>query len=795
MIKSYFITALRHFKRDKFFTILNLVGLTIGVTSFILLALFIRHELSYDKFHTDAERIYVFGDKANTRSGPINNARYLTGLSLKLQELVPELSEMVHISPNSEALVEIGDARFYENNIKYVGQPFFDVFDFEILQGDVDFSKPNQIVISERVMEKYFDAKTPVGESIKVNNKVFQVAAVIENSPANTHIKYEILISNENEIAEGLEEYPNERGGSVSFVAFRLPNNSDVEEVYAKAQTVIEENFVENQKSKFDDNGVLTNGLYFVPFTDVHLKSQFDWTVFPVSDMRYVYIFGSIALLILVIACLNYVNLATARSLKKMKEVGVRKVLGADKRQIIRQNMVESTVFAFLSVIMAFAISERLLPAYNNLIDRQLELYYWSLEFFVFVIGLSLLVGLFAGVYPALRMSQFKALKALTGRDGSKEKVGIRRGLVWFQFFIAQGLIMATLIIQSQLSYLQNKDLGYEREELVYIKANRDLKDNAQVFKEELASIPGVDEISVSNEILGYNSIYFRPMKEIPGFEDSEDYLVYDSFEVDSSFVSTMGMRFVQGGNFNGIEDIAPEQALIVNEAFVEKLGYDEPIGQKFEQNGDKYIVGVVKDFHNETLKVSIQPASFAYDKNPFQFFNLRLKTSNVRETVSAIESKWDELVPDKPIQLTFYDQEYNNQYATETRLGNIFNVFSGIAITISILGLIGLTAFSAEQRMKEFGIRKVLGAELKQLIYLLSKEFVLLILVAFIIAAPLAYFGLNDWLNAFVYKVEIGPFTYVLAFSITLVIALLSMAYQFKRVSNVNPSEILRNE
>ena len=795
MLKSYFTSALRRLKRDKFFSSLNLIGLTIGVTSFILLALYVKHELSYDKFHEEGGRIYVMADKSNDRNGPIKNSRYLLGLSLKLQELVPEVSQMVHISSSGEALVEIDNEQFYEEKVHYVNQDFFNVLNFEILQGEPTFDQPMQAVISQRLSDKYYQGVSAVGKSIEINNKQYHIAGVIENAPANTHIQYEILLSNEGEVANGLKEYPNEHGGSVALTVVKIPSGTDIGEIDLKVRKVIDEVFIETQRNKYED-GKLIYGTYFLPFSEVHLKSGFNWNMFPVSDIRYVYLFGSIAILILVIACLNYVNLATARSLRKMKEVGVRKVLGADRKQIVRQTITESTLFAFFSVLLAFGIAERLLPSYNSLINRQLELSYWSAEFVVFVFGLSLLVGLLSGSYPALRMSNFKAIKALSGRSGGKEKTGVRRGLVWFQFFIAQGLIVATLIIQSQLSYLQNKDLGYDREQLLFIDAKGYLKKDVQSFKEEISRVSGVEQVSLTNGILGRNSISFMQMKEIEGHEDSEDYLVMDSFEVDSAFISTMGMEFVAGGGFYSSDQMAPAKSLIVNEAFVKKVGWEHPIGMPFEFWGEEmYIAGVVKDFHNESLKATVKPAILVLNKNTYLYVSVKVNSSNIRETVKALEDKWSTFVPESPFQFQFYDDVYDKQYTAEIRLGKVFNIFSGIAITISILGLIGLTSFTAEQRLKEFGIRKVLGAEVKQLISLLSREFILLILIAFAIAGPIAYWSLTGWLESFQYKVEIGPLTFVLALLLTLAIALLSMTYQFRKISRVNPSEILRNE
>ena len=294
MIRSYFITTLRHFRRDKFFSVLNLLGLTIGVTSFILLMLYVRHELSYDQFHKDQERIYVMADKAHDRNGPINNERYLLGLSLKLQELVPELTEMVHISSRGEGLIEIEDNRFYEEKVHFTDQAFFNVFSFEMLQGKPDFSKPLQAVISQRLAERYFLGESPVGKSIGINNKEYQIAGVIENAPANTHIQYEVLLSNEEDLAEGRKEFPNQYGGSVALTAVKIPAGKSIEEVDAKVRDVIDEVFIENQRNKYE-NGEFVEGTYWVPFKDVHLKSLFNWSMFPVSDIRYVYLFSSIA--------------------------------------------------------------------------------------------------------------------------------------------------------------------------------------------------------------------------------------------------------------------------------------------------------------------------------------------------------------------------------------------------------------------------------------------------------------------------------------------------------------------
>ncbi|KYG76868.1 hypothetical protein AWN68_18545 [Roseivirga echinicomitans] len=472
--------------------------------------------------------------------------------------------------------------------------------------------------------------------------------------------------------------------------------------------------------------------------------------------------------------------------------------MGADRRQIIWQTISESFLFTFISVVIAFALAERLLPFYNDLIDRQLSLSYLSLDFVVFVIGLSLLVGVASGLYPALRLSSFKPVQALSGNSGTREKSGLRRGLVFFQFFIAQGLIVATIIIQSQLSYLQNKDLGYDREHVLYISAFDGLGGGAQAFKNELEQISGVQSVSLSNGIFQHNAVSFMKLNEIEGNENAESnvYFITGLFDVDDKFISTMGMEIIEGNSFSTDQEIAPEQSMIINEAAQKKLGWDNALGKKMKiWGGEKQVIGVMKDFHDESLKAEVKPTVLVYAKAPKQYVNVRLNPLEIKSSMSAIESKWYEMVTDRPFQYQFYDEYYDSQYRKEIRLGQIFNIFSLIAICISILGLIGLTSFSAEQRLKEFGIRKVLGAKVQQIGFLLSKEFLILIIIAFVVVSPLVYLGMKDWLAEFIYRIDLSAFTFIFALVITMVIAAIPVVYQSFKVSKVNPANILRNE
>ena len=800
MFKNYLKLAVRRIRKDTFFSILNITGLTVGVTAFILLTLYVRYELSYDQFHSNGDRIYVLASGGYyDRNGPVKGEHYRLSYAKRMKEKIPEMQNMAMIGGISgeEILIEVEDESFYEQGIMWGSSEVFEIFDFPILSGTVQLEEADKAVITEHLARKYFGNENPIGKTFNIEEQgTFEITAVAKDIPVNSHIQFNLLVSGINELKDAELEFAN-NGGSLSINYILFPEDTDLEALNDKIWNLKVSDWPDFAKPK-EVNGEKNQFESFVPYTDIHLRSGFTNTPLVVGDIRYVYLFGSIAILILVIACLNYVNLVTAKSVKRMKEIGIRKVMGASKGTIMRQTISESFLVAFLSVILAFAISERILPFFNNLIERELTLTYFSLEFLVFVIALSGIVGLVSGIYPALRLSRFTPAKALSNNKG-KEGAGVRRGLVFFQFLIAQALIVATVIIQSQLSYLQNKDLGYDREHALYIQTHSELGDQTNVFKTEIESIPGVKEVSLSNGTIELNGTTFMWMRDIEGSTASfaDDFMVADIFDIDEKYLDVMGMELTMGSGFNDTGDFSPKNAMIINEACMKKLGWDEPLGKKVNDvwGGDKYIIGVIKDFHNESLKAEIKPAMMVYSENPVGFVNIKVSPNNIKQTLETIEGKWGQFVEDRPFQFQFYDDKYDTQYRSEVRLGTIFNAFSTMAICISILGLIGLTAFSVEQRLKEFGIRKVLGAKVNQLVGLLSREFIVLIVLSFAVAGPIAYFGLERWLDGFVYQVNINALVFILAIGITIVISVLAVTNQAYKVSKVNPADILRTE
>lgn len=796
MLKSYFLSTFRRLKRDKFFSTLNLVGLTVGVTSFILLALYVQNELSVDQFHSKKDQIYIIAENVN--GGKDKWSRYRTSYAARLKDRIPELSQMAMLSElGFDDLIKANERSFYVENVYMSNNDFFEIFDFPIRQGTAQLNLENKAVITESLAKQYFDDESPIGRVIEVDGTgSFEVTAIAADPPANSRIQFKLMLSNLPELKEADESFA-ERGGTVVSAYVLLPENASIESVQAKVDKLMMEEWPKDSPV-FNEEGGFEQRMYFFPFSDIHLRSGFTWTLFPINDIRYVYLFGSVAFLILMIACLNYVNLITARSIKKMKEIGLRKVFGANRKQILRQNIFESSLYTFISVLLAFALAERLLPYYNNLIDRQLSLSYFSLEFFVFVIGLTLIVGLASGIYPALRLSGFKTINALHGNSKVKERSGVRRGLVFTQFLVAQGLIVATVIIQSQLNYLQNKDLGYDRENVLFIKTYGELGDRTSVFKEEVARISGVKEVSLTSNIIDHNGLTFGKVSEFNGEEESseEDFFVSNSFEVDFNYLKTVGMRSILGMSVDEIAGITSDDKIVITKTAQEKLRLEDPIGMRINfWRKDREVVAVIDDFHNQSLKSEIMPSALILTGNHRDFLNIRFESGQTREALMQIEEIWSSMVKDRPFLFQFYDDYYDANYRKETRLGSIFNVFSGIAISISIIGLIGLTTFAAEQRLKEFGIRKVLGASASQLVALLSKEFVFLILISFLIACPIIYLASADWLDTFKYKITLSPLTFAIGLIITMTIAFVSVWNQSRRVSKVNPTDILRNE
>lgn len=799
MLKNYLKIAYRSLVRDRFFSLLNIFGLTTGITAFILIALFVRAELSFDKFHSKLDRIYAMETVYMTPEG--NRAEdsfaYLSGLLF--HEHIPQIEGLVQLHGGYNRVFSIEDQVFYDESWYYGNDDLFKVFDFPTIKGTPQLSTDKTVVLTESIARKYFGDEDPIGKLIKFEKKTdLTVTAVVADPPPNSYIQFSMVISDVGRVTKIQKRDQKYDGhwGQTAKTYLMLADGADIKEVKTKMVAVAEEHFT----SRFhrDDKGVLRFEPHVRPFSEIHLESGYQDGMSATGDIRYVYLFSTIALLILLIACINYINLATARSLKRAKETGLRKVLGADRRQIIIQYLSESVVLTTVSVCLAFAIAERVLPAYNTLIGRELSLSYGSADFIIVLIVVNLLVSLLSGAYPAFKLSSFSPTDAIKGGKAPKGKKRVRRALVMLQFMIAQLLIVATIVIQSQLSYMQNKDLGYNKDHVLYIDTHGEIDQNTAAFKQSILSIPGVENMAYSDGVFTWAAITFFDLKDVEGNEDADpkDLVIADVFSGGVNFAELMGIELISGRNFSDSIGSDVKEAILINEAAVRRFNWDEPLGKRLKAwGGNREVIGVVKDFHNESLKAEITPSFIVIEKEPSAFANIRIAPTEVAETMDRIEEVWYEFVEGRPMEFTFYDDKFDQHYKTERQLGHIFLIFSSLAIGISLLGLIGLTAFNAEQRLKEIGIRKVLGASIQKLILLLSSEFVWLCGIAFVITSPITYYLMDNWLEAFKYRINVDAVIYLIALIATLGVGWAVVAFQSVKVARANPAEVLRSE
>jgi len=796
MLKNYFKVAYRSLVRDKFFSILNILGLTVGVSAFLLITLFVRHELSFDQFHTKGDRIYTQITIYHTAEGPKGSDVSGIMAAKTLNEHVPEIENYAQLSFPDGNLVAVGENSFYEEGTYYASNDLFEIFDFPIIEGQPDLASPLKAVITEDIAIKYFGQIDVIGKIILLNKKdQYEVSAVVANPPKNSYIQFSILLS-EYGLFESINARKTERQkwSRAGYTYYLLGQGVEEATAIKKMNEAAEQYFPAHLRT---DAGEMLFDAKLMAYEDIHLRSGFKDGLSPTGDIRYVYLFSAIAVLILIIACVNYINLSTAKSLKRIKETGLRKVIGANRMQLMKLYLSESFVLTSISVVLAFAIAERVLPYYNQLIERELVLNYGGVEFVFTIIVINVLVSLMAGAYPAFKLSSYKPSEALRGAKSPKGKKTLRRSLVLFQFLVAQLLIIATIVIQSQLSYLQNKDLGYNREHALYIRTYGEMENNADVFKERLKAIPTVQKVAKSDGVFTLAALTFFKLKDVEGNEDADanEYIIADVYHGDEGFLDLLEIEILQGRGFDKANSSDAKEGIIINEAAVIRFGWVNPIGKKLDVWGTRYVVGVMKDFHNESLRAEITPIFVTLDSETSGYINLRISPENMSATLKQVEAEWNKLAPDRPFDYTFYDDKFDQHYKSEMRLGDIFVVFASIAIGISLLGLVGLTAFSAEQRLKEMGIRKVLGASVKQLMMLLSKEFVVMSGVAFVVAVPITYYVMEGWLEVFKYRIEIGVLVYGIAILSSIGVACLVVSFQSFKVANTNPSDVLRME
>lgn len=794
MLKNYIKFAWRNFKRDKSYSLINTVGLAIALSAFIIIGLFIYDELSYDRYHQGADQIYrvyetVEGEDVTSKSLATSNL-----LAPTLKSDIPGITEVARISKRfSGSLVESETQKRYEDGLFLTDPSLFDVFSFSFIRGNPEtaLNRAFTVVLTESAARRYFGDANPIGKTVRITSlfgeEEYEVTGVIEDVPANTHFTFELLTSLET--LRAISPSPENDFESWFYVGTYT---------YVKLQEGVSTDEIEAQFPEFltthQGERAQNSAMFLQPVTDIHLYSNFRGEIQPNSDIHYIHIFGSVAILILLIASINYSNLAMAKSADRATEVGIHKTLGMSRPQVVTRFLTESLILCSISVILAVCFSEALLPLFNNLTGKDLSLFDAPVPFLLILLLFTAVFSLSNGLYPALALSKYSPGKILSAGTSGKRKSLLRNGLIVFQFSVAVVLIVSTLVINDQFEYINNKRLGLNQEQVINVKADDGLESRFSVFRDRLGRYPAIKNLTFTGDRLPASTVFEMCLYPSGGKSSNNN-----TMAIGPNFLNTLEIPLLKGQSIDSLSisrenDFFP---VLINEAAMKEFGWeDDPIGQTFECfSPTPTVVGVVGDFHYESLKNRIEPlvmmGSFSVPRNVL----IRAETDNMRATLDQIEQAWEEVGPGTPFVYSFMDQNYQNLYEAEDKMASLFGYFTILAIIIGCLGLFGLSAFTAERRTKEIGIRKVMGATVVNIVALLSKDFMKLVIIGFVIAIPIAWYAMNKWLADFAYKIEIGAGIFVLAGGAALMIALLTVSWQSVKAAVANPVESLRSE
>ena len=809
--------AWRNILKRPGYSFINISGLGTGIAVCMLIVLFIRHELSYDDFHKDGDDVFrvVVDRKYPGRSTSYSNIPQSYAAAIKAE--CPEVATVVRLFDflgGSSVQYKFEDRRFEENKVLFVDSTFFNVFDHGQIAGELKSSLdgPNSIVMTESTAKKYFGSvSNAIGKQILpegVDPQPLQVTAVCADWPALSHFEFDILVSTAGNPAFRIENYVN----FAAHTYIKMNAGSDFKRVESKFEDIIRKyaagNIATSFAMPFEQFYASGNGYryYLQPLKKIHLISQLESELKPNGSLKAIYIFGLIALIILVLAIINFVNLSTARSGERAREVGIRKTFGSEKNSLVRQFLLESLVISVCALIFSGLLVYLLIPYFNTFSNAGLSFNSLFLPSnFLLFSSLTFFTGLIAGLYPAFVLSSFRPITVLKGKfNSTAQGLMLRNGLVVFQFAISVILIICTLIVNQQMNYMTGNSLGYNKEQTIIIKRTDLLGDRTKTFKNELSTLPSVQSVSGASAFPGDNN-YFGISWRLPG---SAEPMTGRGIITDEKYQSCFDLELKEGRYFSN-EYGTDSLALVLNEAAVKELGLKNPVGTTLTSEepflnapgGDKYryqIVGVIKDYNYQSLHQPIVPLIFTnasrFNEVSFQTA-VKLKQGNLKEAIGQIEKKWSQFVTDRGMEYEFLDQTISRQYDAEMKTQRIFTFFAGLAIFIACIGLFGLAAFACQQRMKELSVRKVLGASTSGLITLLSENFIKLILLSLVIAFPMAWYLMHRWLQGFTYRVQISWTSFALAAGISLAIAFVTLSFQTVRASLANPIKSLRRE
>lgn len=780
MLKSYFKIGLRNLRRHPGYTFINVLGLAMGVAACLLIGLWVQDELSYDRFHENADRTYRVlreFDIPDLRS----TIEYTpSALAPTVVDNVAAIEMAVRVSQASP-VVQRGTKQFVEPNFIRADDGFFDLFSFEMVRGDEALDRPGTLVLSEAMATKYFPEGDPVGQTLRVGDDDLEVTGVMANVPANSHLQFDFVSTLES---------PPPGWGYNNFITYVLLRAG-------QPRAAVSQHMADLIQRNTDPEGVQAGNAFIPhlqPITGIHLGQGVPVEIGSSGNILYVYLFAALAVFILLLACINFMNLATARSAERAKEVGMRKTLGARRAQLATQFLSESVLISICALVLGFLLCRTFLPLLNDLSGKELSMVilYGGPQILV-IVGLSLLVGLLAGSYPALVLSGYQPARVLKGT--AQSAVGsarLRKGLVVFQFALSIALIAGTAIVFSQLQFMKSQGLGFDQQHVLLVERAGYLGDQRETFEQEIAQLDGVTHVTSGFSMPGtffINSMW-QPVKP-----NAESHNMDYSF-VGYDYIEALGIEMKAGRGFSRAY-ATDSSAVILNEAAARDFGWtaDQAIGQKITRGREEFtIVGVTTDFHYRSLHAEVYPLALFAPRRGQRYVAARLVPDAIPQTLDGIQRTWKKF-SDLPLEYSFLADNLAAQYRAEDRLASIFSGFAILAILIGCLGLFGLAAFTAQQRTKEIGVRKVLGAGVANLIALLSKDFLKLVLIAFFLAVPLAYFGMQYWLEDFAYRIDIGAGVFLVAGVLALVIAMLTVSYHALRAALADPVKSLRYE
>lgn len=815
MFKNYLKIFFRNIIRYKGYSFINLVGLAAGIACCILIMLYVQDEISYDRFHEKYDRIYRVERKGvfKGQSYHVPVTAHPTGPALKND--FAQILHAVRLFPRQVVITNWNNHRF-EEIVFFADDSLFKTFTFPLLNGSADnaLKEPNSVVLTERMSEKYLNSKDTLGQTLTIHWQEqsidLKVTGILEQIPHNSHFKGDFFISYStlNSLI-GYQLYNWFNNSNYTYLL--LSEKLNKEELEAQFPAFIEKHFGKMARKFFGQEIDLSSIVRFQlrPITDIHLYSQLEWEIEPQGSIKSVYVFSAIAFFVLLIACINFMNLSTARSANRAREVGLRKTVGANRGLLIKQFIGESVFLTVLAGVLAILLVELVLPAYNHFTGKELSNVILSqpLSMLVFL-GLLLIVGFISGCYPAFFLSSFQPVKVLKGVTSSKadrRSLFVRKALVVFQFAISIFLIIGTLIVLNQMNYVKNRNLGFKKEQVLVLRSrDQSLANRYDAFKAELLKNPNILRAAASTNIPGARG--FSDQGFIREGMSNDEFKRVFYFEIDEDFIPLLEIELSAGRNFSKDFATDQEEGFIINETAMRAFGWDNPqeaVGKRLLRplsvNANQFhkgtIVGIVKDFHFKSLHQKIEPLLFFMNPKSVSFITIKLKTSDISATMAHIREKWSEFSPAYTFEYFFFDRHFDHLYRSEERMHTLFKFFTALAIFISCLGLFGLASFTTQQRTKEVGIRKVLGASASNVFLHLSKGFIFWVALANLIAWPVAYIFMNQWLQNFAYKTSIGIGVFILSGFIGLLIALVTVSYQSVKAALANPINALKYE